>query len=325
MILSTLPSPRLLLLPLALVTLTLPSTFAQEDSKRGISIIDDDFASDWSLITTSAISWYFNWSPHPANSSLVSSLSFVPMIHDLTNLDADITQAKSLPKTSTHLMSFNEPDGSVSSGGTGISPKDAAKAYIDNILPLRKANGGQFLISHPVITGSPQGLEWLESFNTSCYSIAPKTGCPLDFVNAHWYGDFAGLTSWVGQLESFYSSNSSGLKIWVSELALPQADVDTTVAMLNQSLPYLDDASMVDGYAWFGLFRAAGTNEFTGPNVALFDKKGALTELGAEYLNPEGKATFTTGQKGIGAAATIGVNYSTLLSLCLGGLWLASL
>jgi len=249
---STASRPSLLLLPLALIAITLPSTTAQRDAKRGITILSDLVVADWSLLIESGISWYWNWSPDPGNSTLVKDLTFIPEIHDLNNIAADLTQVKSLPSTSTQLLTFNEPDGSISSGGTAISPDDAAAAYIKDILPLRKSNGGQFLISHPATTGSPQGLTWLTSFNESCYKLEPKTGCPLDFVATHWYGDFAGLTSWVGQLEDFYNVNSTGIKIWVTEVAIPKASADDTLAMLNQSLPYLDGADEVGGYAWMG-------------------------------------------------------------------------
>lgn len=321
---STISASRLLLLPLALVTLTIPSATAS--SKRGLSIITDSKSADWSLVTESSISWYWNWSPDPANSTLVSGLEFIPQIHDISNLDADITQVKTLTD-STHLMTFNEPDGSTSSGGTGISADDAAKAYIDSILPLRKSNGGQFLISHPAVTGSSQGLSWLSDFNTSCYKLEPKTGCPQDFITAHWYGDFEGLASWVGQLDDFYNGGANvtdGLKIWISEVALPKQSADTTVAMLNETLPYLDDLESVGGYAWFGMFREDDTNEFTGVNVALFDKSGGLTELGAEYLNAEGNTTFKAGQKGAGASGASGLAVGSWLALAVSVGWLLS-
>ena len=307
----------MLLLPIAL----LASVTSATNSKRGVSILSDLYRPDWSLLAESEISWYWNWSPDPGNSTLVGNFGFIPQIHDITNLDANIAQAKSLPANSTRLMTFNEPDGSVASGGTGISASDAAKAYINDILPLRKANGGQFLISHPATTGSSQGLSWLQDFNTSCYKLAPRTGCPLDFVTAHWYGDFPGLSNWVTQLDDFYNNgtnSSSALKIWVSELALPQADAATTLQMMNQSLIYLDGLESVGGYSWFGMFRSDDSNEWTGDNVALFDKNGGLTELGAEYLNAEGNTTFETGQKGVGGAGSLAVGRALGLAVCIG-------
>ena len=289
-------------LALAIVT----STSAQSNSKRGVSVLGDDHNSDWSLLTSgeSPLSWYWNWSPWPTNSALVSDLNFIPQIHGIGNLIADVAQAKTIPKNSTHLMAFNEPDGTTDSGGSSISPEDAAKAYIEHIRPLRKSEGGRFLVSHPATTGSSSGLDWLRGFNSSCYDLNPSDGCPLDFITAHWYGDFDGLVSWLGQLDEFYNDNSSTssqtpLKIWITELALPQQDEETTLQMMNQTLLYLDKLDIVERYAWFGMFRRDESNEWTGKEVALFQNDGGLTKLGATYLNGAGgTVTFREGQKG---------------------------
>ncbi|CZT10719.1 uncharacterized protein RCO7_11628 [Rhynchosporium graminicola] len=316
---SAITASSLLLLPMSL----LASYTSAADSKRGVSIISNLHLPDWSLIDKSAISWYWNWSPYPGSSSLVTNLTFVPQIHSLDDLEKNIAQAKSLPTTSTHLMTFNEPDGTTSSGGTTISAEDAAKAYIDSILPLRKANGGQSLISHPATTGSSGGLNWLTDFNTSCYKHAPETGCPLDFVTAHWYGDFTGLQSWVTQLDDFYNDGTNAsIPIWVSELAIPKQDARATVQMMNESLAYLDDSDLISSYAWFGMFRTSGSNEWTGENVALFDKSGGLTQLGATYLNQEGNTVFKKGQKGTGGAGSLGVERALGLTVFFGWLWM---
>ena len=297
-----------LLLPFSLTSLTFAAT-----TKRGISMLGDDHRSDWSLLTSpgSPLSWYWNWSPYPASPSLVSTLQFVPQIHGIDNIEANVAQALSLPENCTHLFTFNEPDGTTGSGGSSISPEDAAKAYIKNILPLRKGNGGRFLVSHPATTGSPNGLEWLRDFNTSCYKEAPKTGCPSDFIAAHWYGAFDGLTGWIEQLDTYYNTNTSRatpLKIWITEVAIPQVDEEATVQMMNDTLPWLEGKDVVEKYAWFGMFRTDESNSWTGEEVAMFGKDGALTELGALYMNGvevngtssagQGEEVFTEGQKG---------------------------
>ncbi|KAL2060393.1 hypothetical protein VTL71DRAFT_9788 [Oculimacula yallundae] len=316
---SAMTASSLLLLPISL----LACLTSAADSKRGVSIISNLHLSDWSLIDKSAISWYWNWSPYPGNPSLVTNLTFVPQIHGLENLEANIAQAKTLPSSSTHLMTFNEPDGTTSSGGTSMSADDAAKAYIDSILPLRKANGGRFLISHPATTGSSGGLDWLADFNTSCYERAPKTGCPLDFITAHWYGDFIGLQSWVTQLDEFYNNGTNtSLPIWISELALPKQNSDATVHMMNESLAYLDDSDLIESYSWFGMFRTSGSNEWTGENVALFDKSGGLTQLGATYLNEEGSAVFKKGQKGTSGAGSVRGGGVLALTVFFGWMWI---
>lgn len=334
---GSLPS-SLLLLPLSLASLSFAS--AQLDSKRGISVLGDDHNSDWSLLTStnSPLSWYWNWSPWPAKSDLVPSLMFIPQIHGIDDIAANVAQVNNLAANTTHLFTFNEPDGTTDSGGSSISPEDAAKTYIENILPLRKANGGRFLISHPATTGSDNGLKWLRDFNSSCYDLEPKTGCPTDFITAHWYGAFDGLTSWLSQLDEFYNINSTRttpLKIWITELALPQADEDTTVKMMNETLPYLDAQDNVEGYAWFGMFRRDESNEWTGQEVAMFKSDGSLTKLGATYLNgvagDSGNDTaelpFEEGQKGTEkdeSAASVS-RAGGWLALSMGLMWLLQL
>ncbi|KAL0940546.1 Alkali-sensitive linkage protein 1-like protein 1 [Colletotrichum truncatum] len=286
---------------LLLASLAVSTVLAQSDlhSKRGLAYHGDDHESDNQLLTSenSLISWYYTWSSWPAQ-GLNNSIAFLPLIHGVDDAkDAELRpRLNRLPESSTHLLTFNEPDGSTGSGGSNIDPEDAAKAYIENIIPLRDSDSRRWNISHPVVTGSPQGLEWLRKFNESCYDI-DDNGCPTDFVAVHWYGDAIGLQNWLGSLRDFYNETSPDLKFWITEMALPKQDSDATLAMMNQSLTFLDDADYVEGYAWFGAFRKNEANEWTGDDVSLFDNDGGLTELGALYLGGDERG-FAKGQKG---------------------------
>ncbi|KAI8932768.1 hypothetical protein NX059_010258 [Plenodomus lindquistii] len=307
----------------SILALIASTAFAQE-SKRGFAYIGDTHASDNRLLSSnSPLTWYYNWSPYP-NTNLIpaDSVEFVPMIHGIDATQDSRTEGviRGLPSSSTHILSFNEPDGTADSGGSSISPEEAARAYIDFVVPFRtgKSGGRNWKISHPSTTGSPNGLEWLRSFNESCYEIDSENGCPADFVSAHWYGGFPGLAGWLGTLDEFYNTNSTRdepLKIWVTELGLPQEDADATVAMMNQTLPYLDNLTSVERYAWFGAFRGSDANEWTGDGVALFDNDGGLTELGALYMG-EG---YEEGQKGEGesAASDLRVSGFMMAALCI--------
>ncbi|KAF2845215.1 glycoside hydrolase family 128 protein [Plenodomus tracheiphilus IPT5] len=300
------------------------STTLAQDSKRGFAFIGDTHASDNRLLSIeSPLTWYYNWSPYPNNNLITSgSLEFVPMIHGIDATQDSRTEAviKSLPSSSGHLLTFNEPDGTTSSGGSSISPEDAARAYIDYVVPFRSGNSGgrNWKVSHPSTTGSGNGLEWLRSFNESCYEIDQENGCLADFVAAHWYGGFPGLAGWLGTLDEFYNTNSTRnepVKIWVTELGLPQQDAEATVAMMNQTLPYLDNLAYVERYAWFGAFRVDDANEWTGDGVALFDDDGGLTDLGALYMGNG----YERGQKGEGGSAASGLKISVgmMAALCI--------
>lgn len=281
------------------------STILAQDSKRGLAYIGDSHAPDIRLLSSSAspLSWYYNWGPYPNPSIDASKLEFIPMIHGLDAVSDSRTERTiaSTPSSSTHLLSFNEPDGTQDSGGSKISPQDAAKAYHDFVVPFRdgkKGGGRKWKISHPVTTGSGMGIEWLRAFNQSCYEIDENNGCPTDFIAAHWYGNFEGLAAWLGTVNEFYNSNSSSpqLKIWITELGLPQQDASATAAMLNQTLPYLDGLDYVERYSWFGAFRTNDANQWTGSGVALFNNEGGLTDVGALYMGNG----FQKGQKGEG-------------------------
>lgn len=302
------------------------STF---QSKRGLAYLGDTHASDESLLfsATSSIDWYYNWSPNPVSGN---PLPFVPLIHGLDDAASTTTMdtINNLPASSSHLLTFNEPDGTTSSGGSAISPSDAARSYIDNILPMRTAatttsGSRDWNISHPATTGSSSGLAWLHEFNASCWELNPASGCPTDFVALHWYGDFAGLASWLGTLREFYVTNSSSgaaskdITFWITELALPQQDADQTVDMLNQSISYLDSLEYVAAYAWFGADRKSGSwDGFTGGNVAMFSSGGKLTDVGALYLGGK-EAGFKAGMTGAAGGVHVSVLVVAVTAMCM--------
>jgi hypothetical protein len=178
-------------------------------------------------------------------------------------------------------------------GGSDISPSDAAHYYISNIQPLRR----DLQVSLPSTSGSGGGIDWLREFNTSCHKINPGRGCQADFIATHWYGDFAGMASWLGQIRALYPT----LPIWVTEFAEPDATLAATQQFFNQSTSYLSKLPYLDRYAWFGTFRADTASSFVGPNVSFLDDGGQLTDLGSWYLG--GHATGNLPLDGV--AATI--------------------
>ncbi|KAF1976240.1 hypothetical protein BU23DRAFT_551713 [Bimuria novae-zelandiae CBS 107.79] len=310
-----------------LTTSTLLTLSATQNSKRGIAYVGNPHVPDNALLTSTntPLIWYYNWAPSPPREVPSANLEFVPLIHGLDEASSESTgrQLSNLPDSSRHLLSFNEPDGTTNSGGSSISPEDAAQSYIEHIVPMRNGNRA-WKISQPSVTGSGNGLDWLRRFNESCYELDAENGCPADFIAAHWYGAFDGLASWLGTLDEFYNTNGSrgegeGMKIWVTELALPQQDAQVTVQMMNLTLPYLDQLDYVERYAWFGAFRADDANEWTGDGVALFDDDGGLTELGALYMGDG----FSEGQKGEGegAAGQLLANWRMMLPPLLTAVW----
>lgn len=278
------------------------------NSKRGLPYIySDDSSDDFPLYNSpqSLLTWYYNWSPNPSfPSSTTDTLQFIPMIHSLANIESDIStlQSLSLRNSEKYVLVFNEPDGTTEGGGIDTSPRAVARAWMESIAPLRQEG---WKVSLPATTGSENGLEWLARFNESCYEISADNGdedgdedeegrseangngsgrgCQVDFLATHWYGDFPGLASWLGTLHALYPD----LNIWLTEFAIPSVDEEDTLAMLNQSLTYLDELEYVVRYGWFGAFRAHEANEWTGDGVSLLDEGGGLTEVGVAYLGGE--------------------------------------
>lgn len=109
------------------------ATAADLPTKRGLAYIQDENTnpddSRIMLSDESLISWYYTWSRNMAR-AVGDSVRFVPLLHNLDDT-SDRQLASTLdrtPESSTHLLSFNEPDGETDSGGSAISPRDAAEA-----------------------------------------------------------------------------------------------------------------------------------------------------------------------------------------------------
>ncbi|ETI20439.1 hypothetical protein G647_08474 [Cladophialophora carrionii CBS 160.54] len=299
-------STSALLLLLSLLAYCIAQSTNSSFPKRGLCYIGtDNSESDASIFThrNSPLTWYYNYSPWPGPGSSLTrwTTEFVPMVHSASDAVAAVDTIQGIlngslrvPVASTpsrrgnhiqHVLTFNEPDGDTSSGGSDSSPSHAAQVWLDTVAPLR-GPPYNLRVSLPATTGSPRGLEWLRDFNASCYRLNRTAGCAFDFVAAHWYGDFVGLSSWLGQLREIYPAKP----IWVTEFAIPSVSDEETEAFMNQSLPYLDSLDYVDRYAWFGAFRQSDANEWTGDGVSLFDRDGDLTELGAVWMGGEQNA-----------------------------------
>lgn len=195
-----------------LFTLWLPSALSQatfqRSAKRGLVFIpDSNFPSDnqiW-MSPGSDLAWYYNYGSQPSpvysSSKAQSEFEFVPMLWGLSS-DSFFDQVSTLIQDGTnisHVLTFNEPDGTTATGGSDISPKAAATHWIKEVEPLRKLG---VKAGAPGVTGSPGGFTWLEEFFANCTSQG--TNCTADFMTVHWYGDFQGLASHLGQVNAVF-------------------------------------------------------------------------------------------------------------------------
>lgn len=102
--------------------------------------------------------------------------------------------------------------------------------------------------------------------------------CHADFVPLNWFGRLDGLAARVQWARTTFPD----LKVWVIEwgpAALTLEDTKTEVAKI---LEYLDKE--VDRHAYRGSLRSnIQTN--LGPNAAMFDAEGKLTDVGKLVLD----------------------------------------
>jgi len=277
------------------------STFAEANftrsSKRGLVFVPSSKYPEDNQIwveSGSDLTWYYNYGVQPSaaySSQSQADFEFVPMLwgtSDTSFLSEIQTQVKG-GRNITHVMTFNEPDGTSDTGGSNIQPSAAAKIWISEVEPLRKMG---IKTGAPAVTGSPGGFTWLQEFFDSCHSQG--TNCTADFIPVHWYGNFEGLASHLGQVVGTYPNKT----IWITEYALNDQPLEATQSFFNTSADYFDRLTYVDRYSYFGSFRSDVSN--VGPNAAMLTQKGKLTDIGSWYLGgaatnnvPKGDATNT--------------------------------
>ncbi|KAH8809170.1 glycosyl hydrolase catalytic core-domain-containing protein [Xylogone sp. PMI_703] len=263
----------------------LPSVLAQatfqRSSKRGLIFINNTkYAQDDHIWTEpgSDLTWYYNYAdtPSAAYSSLSQSqFEYVPMLFGstVTNFRQTVQGLISSGTNISHVMTFNEPDGTSDTGGSQVDPNVAASMWQSEIAPLRKQG---IKAGAPAVTGSQGGFTWLANFFSACQSLGQN--CTVDFIPIHWYGNFEGLASHIGQVVATYPN----ISIWVTEYALPNDNLANTQSFFNSSAEYFDRISYIERYSYFGSFRSSVSN--VGPYAAMLDENGNLTDIGSWYL-----------------------------------------
>lgn len=205
-------------------------------SKRGLCYVDvGHSATDDSIwdSSDSDLTWYYNYEASPTEGIDESVLEFVPMLWGTPDSDSDMSfyntvrDLQQSGQTINYVLGFNEPDGCVS-GGSCIPAEDAATTWIREIEPLK--NHG-ISLGAPAVTGSPNGFVWLQSFFTACAGQ-----CSADFIPVHWYGDFQGLTSHMGQVNATYPN----MTMWITEYACADCELEEAQEFYNQSAEYFD-------------------------------------------------------------------------------------
>ncbi|KAF4629238.1 hypothetical protein G7Y89_g8913 [Cudoniella acicularis] len=283
---------------LAASTLTTAQTYTNSPStKRGLVFVPNSLYPGDNQVWVqpgSDLTWYYNYgvqpSPAYANRSQ-EEFEFVPMLWSpTTTFLSDVTALIKGGRNISHILAYNEPDGTAATGGSNITPEVAAANWISQIEPLRKLG---------VKTGAPAvtaaGATWLQEFFAACASQG--TNCTADFFPVHSYDNWGGLSYHITTMHSNYPD----APVWVTEYAYSNQTLEVTQDFFNQSASYMDNLTYVDRYAWFGTFRTEVSN--VGPNAAFLNNQGKLTDMGEWWV---GKAA--TGVQPGGSSSAAGRN-----------------
>lgn len=225
-----------------LVPLLLALATATTSPKRGLIFTPNSIWPKDDLIWLSGpnnLTWYHNYQSLPSSESDYAALSqnqieFVPtmwggnendtdFLGNVTSLmgvtlDQDDNKGKDkraeTKRNITHILTFNKPDQPSDVGGSEMEPRVAAKAWINNIIPLRRlgVKVGLPLVNEPHKGGKKRDSDgeksWLDMFFANCSGLLDKIGddtkektCGFDFVPVYSFGGLETLKQRVGMFE----------------------------------------------------------------------------------------------------------------------------
>ncbi|KAF2139802.1 glycoside hydrolase family 128 protein [Aplosporella prunicola CBS 121167] len=228
-------------------------TPTKSSGKRGLSYNEPNYTDFFSLSgQSSKVNWAYNWYSSPYSPGYSTgynpALTFVPMLwsgaSDLTSVWVSNVNNAIQNYGADAVLGFNEPDG-CEGGGSCMDVQTAVRVWKQYMEPF----AGRVKLGAPAVTngGAPMGFQWYTSFVNSC------TGCHIDFVPIHWYGD----CSQQSGIQDFYNhvgeahDVTGGKQLWVTEFGCTTGNEQQVQAFLKQVIPWLDNLAWVDRYAYF--------------------------------------------------------------------------
>lgn len=200
------------LLRIALIASLAVLSSAAANHKRGLCFVPNpNYPNDNKIWVQSGsdLAWYYNYQSLPSIAYAGLSqerFEFVPMMWGVGSDASDtkfLHDVKALINSGTnitHVMGFNEPDATSAVGGSNVKPADAAQAWVANFEPLGRMG---VKLGLPACTGGWGSLPWLKQFLGNCSELISTSGetknCTWDFLPIHWYDNFEGLASHIGE------------------------------------------------------------------------------------------------------------------------------
>ncbi|MCL1937614.1 MAG: glycosyl hydrolase [Candidatus Azobacteroides sp.] len=263
---------------------TILTSYAQTRSgKRGISYDIKD-AKDLKTLSE-GLSWFYNWSSAPANTSVANAskaegMEFIPMIWNGNFQKETLRNFFQNNPNAKYILTFNEPN---FTSQACMKPSEAAAKW-----PEIEAIADEFglKIVGPAVNFAPgkggavieNGIEYtdpvkyLDDFFTAC------SGCRVDYIAVHCYMNYVSALEWYIGLFKKY-----GKPIWLTEFCAWESGVTDAMQrnFIAESVNYLESDPDVFRYAWF-TGRSGVVNSY--PYMQLLkDASGELTEKGMIY------------------------------------------
>ncbi|KAJ4408682.1 hypothetical protein N0V82_009636 [Gnomoniopsis sp. IMI 355080] len=241
----------------------------------------------------SDLTWYYNYLQTPSvifEDRTQEDFEFVPMLWGPPDKRDNASTFEDAVKTLVqqgrnigHVMTFNEPEMLEQWGGANMDPRFGAEVWIRNIPPLQSMG---IKVGLPATAGTQESFTWLERFLRNCSEMVSgdgeKRNCTYDFVPFHHYGDFVSLASAFGQ----YTARFPDTPLWLTEFNYHNQSLEVTKDFYQWTTKWLDGLAFLKRYALFGAFRSDVSN--VGPNAAMLNDQGQLTDIGVWYLGRNG-------------------------------------
>lgn len=302
------------------LALAFPTLAQQKSAKRGVCWDEKTQALTEATVQRLApgVSWVYNWGTSPVNTTAPvvgpgMSVEFAPMCWNGSFNETALRNYLSAHPGVKYLLGFNEPNISWTSGGSSMTPQQAADAWPR--LEKIAADFGLKLVA-PALNFSGDNVggtvystpyDWLEAFLT----IYPTAR--MDYLCLHCYMDYATAVNWFAteyfykdiysaanqakypKLVSYLQSHGE-LPLFLTEFCAMGNDfrsnglsmtVDLQIDHMTQKLQYLEKSPKVAGYAWF----MANGNASSSPYWSLMQTNTStsnLSEVGKVYVYMSG-------------------------------------
>ncbi len=249
--------------------------------KRGVAF-NFQLTSDLPLLSP-YISWDYNWGVTTTDISSTwfdsNEMDYCPMIWNngyLSDMNKNKVRAYvQAHPTTKYLLGFNEPN---LTDQANMIPSKAAETW-PQVVALAKELNLKLVspaMNYGTLAGYSDPIKWLDEF----FSIDGIDLADIDAIAIHCYmPDATSLMNYIKRFEKY------GKPIWLTEFCAWETNIasaEMQIAYMAEALNYLEQADMIERYAWFiPRYKTEGTY----PYMQLINSQNpaGLTEAGKVY------------------------------------------